>query len=594
MRSSLRTRLILTFIGLTTIPLLLVGMVFIQRSFAAQSSQVLILQAHVAQKAATEIKAFIKAQEDDLRLLSEVRSLPQLEQAEQIRLLDGLLTRRAEYEEITLLDGQGNELLRRKRLGTVDRLSNRAGLPEFEQPKVTGTTYYSPIEIDEFGEPFITIALPLFDLRSGVLNNVLVARFRFKTVWRLVVDASTNNQIVYVLDKNGRMVAHSNPSVVLQGRQFDLAAEDSFTNGLDGSRVAQAMAQIPLGEETLVVVAEQPASAALNLTYNIILLTVGAVVLGLLAATGLGITATQRIVQPVEALAKTAQIISNGDLSLKADVKSEDEIGQLAENFNKMTSQLKETIDALNQRILEQQKTEIERENLISELETKNAELTQFTYTVSHDLKSPLVTINGYLSYLEQDAASGNMERLKKDTQRIQEAAKKMHALLTDLLELSRIGRMMNAPVDIPFDSLVRDALDLAHGQIEKHNVTIQIQSNLPVVHGDRQRLTEVLQNLLDNATKYIGDQTDPLIEIGQHGTDNGRPTFFVRDNGIGIASEYHDRIFGLFNKLDAQSEGTGIGLALVKRIIEVHGGRIWVESIVGQGSTFYFTLPTK
>jgi len=242
---------------------------------------------------------------------------------------------------------------------------------------------------------------------------------------------------------------------------------------------------------------------------------------------------------------------------------------------------------------------ETEREDLINkleiqkaELEDKNAELTQFAYTVSHDLKSPLVTINGYLGYIEQDAISGNIERLKKDTQRIQEAVNKMHALLTELLELSRIGRMMNQPEDAPFNDLVKDALEIVHGQLESRHITVLTQPNLPAVRGDRQRMTEVLQNLIDNAAKYMGDQPAPIIEIGYQGMEDGRPVFFIKDNGIGIAPEYHERIFGLFNKLDAKSEGTGVGLALVKRIIEFHGGRIWVESEAGIGSTFYFTLP--
>jgi PAS domain S-box-containing protein len=244
---------------------------------------------------------------------------------------------------------------------------------------------------------------------------------------------------------------------------------------------------------------------------------------------------------------------------------------------------------------------ETEREEFISmlerqktELEQRNAELTQFAYTVSHDLKSPLVTINGYLGYIEQDAASGNLERLKADTRRIREAVNKMHTLLTELLELSRIGRMMNEFEDIPFHELVKDSLDIVHGQLLARRVTVQAQPNLPLVHGDRQRLTEVLQNLIDNAVKYMGDQSAPLIEIGQSGEEDGKPVFFIRDNGMGIAPEYHERIFGLFNKLDAKSEGTGVGLALVKRIIEFHGGRIWVQSEPQKGSTFYFTLPVK
>jgi PAS domain S-box-containing protein len=241
------------------------------------------------------------------------------------------------------------------------------------------------------------------------------------------------------------------------------------------------------------------------------------------------------------------------------------------------------------------QKELIERKNLIAELESKNAELERFTYTVSHDLKSPLFTIRGFLGYLEQDALSGNMGRVKADVKRITDATEKMQNLLNDLLELSRIGRLTNTSVLIPFEELAREAVELVHGRIVERDVNIQIGANLPVVFGDRPRLLEVLQNLIDNAAKFMGHQKAPQIDIGQSGSDreHGMPIFYVRDNGVGIASEHFERVFGLFNKLDAQSDGTGIGLALVKRIIEVHGGRIWVESEIGQGATFYFTLPT-
>ena len=242
--------------------------------------------------------------------------------------------------------------------------------------------------------------------------------------------------------------------------------------------------------------------------------------------------------------------------------------------------------------ITERKQAEAEREKLIQELTDKNSELERFTYTVSHDLKSPLVTINGYLGYLEQDAAAGNQERLKKDTQRIQEAVNKMYRLLNELLDLSRIGRIVNSPVQVPFQELVQEAMDAVRGQINARGVVICVQPHLPVVHVDKPRMIEVLQNLLDNAMKYMGDQSQPQIEIGQRLEQNGQPVLYIRDNGMGVASEYHERIFGLFNKLDAKSEGTGVGLALVKRIIEVHGGRIWVESELGQGSTFYITLP--
>jgi signal transduction histidine kinase len=236
-----------------------------------------------------------------------------------------------------------------------------------------------------------------------------------------------------------------------------------------------------------------------------------------------------------------------------------------------------------------------EREKLISEFERKNAELERFTYTVSHDLKSPLITIKGFLGFLSADAQSGNIKRLNSDIQRISDAADKMQLLLNDLLELSRIGRLVNKPQFINLNDLISDVLELLHGRLHGGAVPVyvDVQENLQGIYGDRPRLFEVLQNLIDNAAKFMGDQPNPRIEIGQEGTrEDGSSVLFVRDNGIGIDPKFKDRIFGLFDKLDPRSDGTGIGLALAKRIIEFHGGRIWVESEPGKGATFYFTLP--
>jgi len=244
--------------------------------------------------------------------------------------------------------------------------------------------------------------------------------------------------------------------------------------------------------------------------------------------------------------------------------------------------------------ITDRKQADVERERLIAELKAKNIELEQFTYVVSHDLRAPLITVKGFVGLLERDLANANQERVRDDLRRINDAAEKMERLMRELLELSRIGRMMNPPRMISFESLINEAVQNVRGRLDARGVSVRIQPDLPSVYGDHQRLTEVLQNLLDNAAKYMGDQPNPMIEIGQRGEENGKPIFFVKDNGMGIASVYHERIFGLFNKLDSQSEGTGIGLTLVRRIIEVHGGRIWVESEAGKGATFYFTLERK
>jgi signal transduction histidine kinase len=159
------------------------------------------------------------------------------------------------------------------------------------------------------------------------------------------------------------------------------------------------------------------------------------------------------------------------------------------------------------------------------------------------------------------------------------------------LLELSRAGRVLNPFENFPLNELVGEASLSVEEQIHARHVDVRISPNLPTIHADRTRLREVFENLIDNAAKYMGQQKDPIIEIGIR--DGKTPVLFVRDNGMGIEPQFHTRIFGLFEKLNPSSEGTGVGLALIKRIIEVHGGRIWLESDgLGKGSTFCFTVP--
>jgi signal transduction histidine kinase len=229
--------------------------------------------------------------------------------------------------------------------------------------------------------------------------------------------------------------------------------------------------------------------------------------------------------------------------------------------------------------------------DLNEEFEARNAELERFTYTVSHDLSSPLITIKTFVGFVEQELDEGNPDAIRPDLERIKRAAKKMGRLLEELLELSRIGRLVNPFSEVPLAELAHETVELLRGPILDRGAQVEILEGLPTVPGNRPRLSEVFQNLLDNALKFMGDQPRPKVEIGVR-QDGDERVFYVCDNGIGIEHDYQDRIFRLFDKLDRDSEGMGIGLALVKRIVEAHGGRIWVESGgYGRGSAFCFTL---
>jgi len=242
--------------------------------------------------------------------------------------------------------------------------------------------------------------------------------------------------------------------------------------------------------------------------------------------------------------------------------------------------------------ITERKQAEDKLKMAFEELRSSNAELESFTYTISHDLKSPLETVKTFLGYLKQDFVGADAGKVEKDMLFMEGAADKMSRLLDELLEMSRIGRVVNPPATVSFRELAQEALDLVAGGIRGRGVAVQVSQETLSLYGDRPRLVEIWQNLLENAVKFMGGQASPRIDIGIE--KRGKDTiFFVRDNGMGIDPRYKSRVFNLFDKLDAKTEGTGLGLAIVRRIVELYKGTAWFESAgEGQGSCFFFTLP--
>lgn len=307
-------------------------------------------------------------------------------------------------------------------------------------------------------------------------------------------------------------------------------------------------------------------------------LGIGLAITGMIIIAVVGLVAGILLTRRLAAVTATANRFAHGDLAARTGTSGQDEIAELGMTFDRMAGNL--------------QAARNEGETLIKQLSAKNAQLERFTYTVSHDLKTPLVTVRGYVGMLEKDLAAGNTDGVNKDLEHIMSATATMAHLLEDLLKLSKIGHVINDPEPVNLGEVFEAAASDLQIVIDEQAAQLEIQSDMPAVMADRPRLLEVAQNLLHNALKFTAPDKPARIKVSAQEQANGI-TCCVEDNGIGVKPEYHDQIFGLFNRLDQSIEGTGVGLSLVKSIIEAHQGTITLESDGdGTGAKFCFTLP--
>jgi signal transduction histidine kinase len=253
----------------------------------------------------------------------------------------------------------------------------------------------------------------------------------------------------------------------------------------------------------------------------------------------------------------------------------------------------KQVAEALQHQLEVEERITRELAEKTEELSLTNQGLDAFVYNVSHDLKSPVVSLQGFSSLLMKDYEDRLDENGRMYIERIQKNSERMATLIDNLLELSRIGRIEGQKEMVSISDVIWDVADELASQLEERGTRLIVKDEMPVVRCDRTRMGQVFANLISNASKFMGeDNEDPTVEVGYDDAP-GYHTFYVRDNGIGIDKEYHGKIFQIFQRLDdIETEGTGVGLAIVKKIIESFGGEIWVDSAKGKGTTMYFTLP--
>jgi signal transduction histidine kinase len=367
---------------------------------------------------------------------------------------------------------------------------------------------------------------------------------------------------------------YSIPMISLARDRIDVA-RSVIVNGTGPQRIdaiRRQFTQLFISERT---VAAERTSQATNRANTAVVVGIGGLVIGLSAVVLLALYLSRSIVRPVREVATGADRVSRGDLSARAPDQRSDELGDLGRAFNTMAASLEQSRDEVAART--------------AELERSNRELDQFAAVTSHDLKEPLQTVTVFAGLLDRDYRDRLDDSGRTFLDSILAGTDRMRTLIRDLLEYSRVGHGDLQREPVPAEEVVDLARENLAGTISEKGAAVAVDP-LPTVNVDRKQLCQVFQNLLSNALKFSDDDT-PEVHVSAD-LLQGEWRFSVRDNGIGIDPRHAERIFQPFARLGASKEGTGIGLAICQKIVEHHGGRIWVEGRPNAGSTFYFTIP--
>lgn len=299
------------------------------------------------------------------------------------------------------------------------------------------------------------------------------------------------------------------------------------------------------------------------------------------------------ISRPLKKLVKAANAIGGGNLTVKVEPSSNVEINEVSSAFNTMAEQLSAAQEELEQKNIALAKNLNIVEAQKGDLEKVNRELDNFVGTVSHDIRSPLTGISGYATILDNQYKDQFDKRAQRCIAGIKNGVERMNNMIIDLLELTKISRVRNPYESTNMDNLIDSIIERLEYRIQEKNVEVSIQDHMPTVFCDRIKIGEVFHNLISNGLKFSSKvERQSTIDIGF--TENKENfEFWVKDNGIGIAPEDQETVFGIFKRLDTakEYEGTGAGLSIVKGIVEEHNGRIWINSEVGQFTAFHFTI---
>jgi signal transduction histidine kinase len=580
----------------------------VQLYFSYQESQAAILRIErvEASRAALRISQFVETMRGYLTSTLPPPGLGEWPRDQRHTEFLTLQRRAVEITDVAFIDKSGKEQVSvsRLKLNQFGHGLDRSTDPEFLETR-GGATYFSPVDWRARSEPYFRIAMP-----DGMDAGVTVATVNLRFAQDAIASIKIPSGHAYAIDHAGQLIAHPDISKVLKLtdlsglRQVQIALSpqpqlDAMTSVNDqGEQVLTAWEVIP--STRWVVFVEQPLDEAFAPLTASLWRAAGILALGLAVALLASIYLSRRMVEPIKAIRASASRIGEGALDQRIDANSGDELEDLADEFNQMAARLGESYATLEQKVADRTRdlgvamNEIDEKNRQLELASRNK--SEFLANMSHELRTPLNAIIGF-SELLLDKMVGTLTPKQNEYVRdILASGKHQLSVINDVLDLSKVeaGRLDLERSTFSVSKAVTDAVALVRARATQHGIALteQVEPQLGHVDADQRKVKQVLVNLLSNAVKFTPDGGRVAVRVY---CENGEVAVAVSDTGPGIAPADVRLIFREFGQTASARghEGTGLGVARAKRIVELHGGRIWVESDAGRGSTFTFTLPT-
>lgn len=569
-----------------------------------------LLQKEAATVAAVKIEKFIQDVETSMRSAAKGLDIGRQTSSDYRFELKRLLFLAPAITEAVIISVDGIQRARQLRLlvSSVNRETNFSGSAAFQRAK-QGHSYFGPVYLVRGSEPYMTMALPIEEFKGNIVG-VLQAEVNLKYVWDVVSGIKAGKAgYAYAVSRSEELIAHPDISLVLRGRKvsdldqvraaFQPVSDDqgralTVARNLQGKQVISSFALVPRLDWAVFI--ERPVEEAHEALYASLLRTSGLLLTGLALALFASFFVARRVIRPLRVLGEGVDRIASGDMGFRVDLKTGDEIETLAGEFNRMAGALQEAYSRLEEKVAERTRELVAANDQLKELDKLKS---RFLSNVSHELKTPLTAIVGLAANM-LDGITGRLnDKQREYLSDIRASSDRLARLIKDLLDLSIIesGRVEFRPAPFALVSLVREVANSLRPVAEQKLINIEVISTeaSPTVWADRDRIAQVLTNLIGNAIKFTSPQGRVMVSAQMNGGAWAEVT--IGDTGPGVPAEEAERIFDEFYQLTRpgiESRGVGLGLAISKKLVEMHGGKIGVKSEMGKGSIFYFTVPVQ